>query len=682
MVIRFSALAVLAAIFVLCASPSVTAQAPAPAASTRSLYTFHRDDAAPVTHIRINAAHTGTTPLSPSVCGNFIEHLFDVVYQILWADAILNPNLERSDPHELQPPYWDEAGNVAWQQDGGYLSPRCVRLLAPDGQLSQRLSLPSYRTQRYTLTLFTRGNGQITVTLHGGNDLNGRVLAQTALNATGVDWHAQIVHWDLSAGPLAAGYLSRIAFAHTGGGAVDVDQIEVFPDDAVDGMDPDVVKLAQAWHIPVLRLAGNFSSGYHWRDGVGPRLARPTAKNEAWGGPDSNHFGTDEFLDLAARLGATPQIGVNAGNGKPDEAAAWVTYCNAVTERVPVWEIGNELYGGWQIGHTDAPGYAARFVQFRDAMLKADPRIQIIANGKGEEFLPEGIGRDRAWNLALLRAAVAQNGQPPDWLSIHPLVGLPGDLGGKSYEERWESAMAHPYFLDQTLIPEFEQEITSVEGPNARTRIAPTEWGIIANGGGDWRDGPTHDAEAGAVYNALALNTFLRNGDWVTLANMTALLHGGSIKKDSGVPYVDPQYYPNQLYALAAPRIPVLTDSDGPGRDVPQRGFLPAAKDVPDVDVFSALTADRKRLVLFAVNRTLRAPRPVKIDMQGFAASRVSATILTSGDPQTGNSWERPDNVAPHPFPLSKGSPRNGWTVTLPPHSLIVFTFARKSGGK
>src|SRR5213078_2417399 len=98
-----------------------------------------------------------------------------------------------------------------------------------------------------------------------------------------------------------------------------------------------------------------------------------------------------------------------------------------------------------------------------------------------------------------------------------------------------------------------------------------------------------HDTLAGAVYNALCLNMMLRQSDRVTLANMTAFMHGGGIKKPNGVVIVDPQYYTQQLYAEAQMHTPVSTTTIGPGSNVPERGYLPKAANVPDVDVFSAL---------------------------------------------------------------------------------------------
>ena len=37
---------------------------------------------------------------------------------------------------------------------------------------------------------------------------------------------------------------------------------------------------------------------YHWIDGVGPRDARPVRSELAWGGTESNQFGTDEYISV------------------------------------------------------------------------------------------------------------------------------------------------------------------------------------------------------------------------------------------------------------------------------------------------------------------------------------------------------------------------------------------------
>ena len=73
---------------------------------------------------------------------------------------------------------------------------------------------------------------------------------------------------------------------------------------------------------------GNFASGYHWQDGVGPREQRPTVRELAWQSIEPNQFGTDEFMPLCRKMDWTPMLTVNLGTGTPEEARNWVEYCN------------------------------------------------------------------------------------------------------------------------------------------------------------------------------------------------------------------------------------------------------------------------------------------------------------------------------------------------------------------
>ena len=46
---------------------------------------------------------------------------------------------------------------------------------------------------------------------------------------------------------------------------------------------------------------GNFVSGYHWTDGIGPADTRPRRPELAWHSEESNRFGTDEFMAWCSR---------------------------------------------------------------------------------------------------------------------------------------------------------------------------------------------------------------------------------------------------------------------------------------------------------------------------------------------------------------------------------------------
>ena len=740
------------------------------APSTRALFQYRRDDTTPnkVTLVQIDAAKQAATPVSPNIFGNFIEHLGGVVYQALWSQILLNPNLERIEARDTLPDAWQTSGAANWQADG-YRSPMYMRLgpdtkkttsagFLPDSRLAapvallsaanddklgtaerqrksgsvlqigwkqtvsrpatlwQHVSLPAQRATHYHVTLVARapmGTGKIRVTLarepgtgerQGDKETRRQGEASSLIShpsslfaVTQTNWQAFRCTLVVPKSATPEENLWRFAIAHEDGQAVDVDQVEMLPSDSMDGFDPEVVGRTKVWGVPLLRYpGGNFASGYNWQDGVGPHAQRPTRRNPAWGGVEPNHVGTNEFMTFARLVGATPQLTVNAGDGTPQEAAEWVRYCNAPAANdkwgrmraangatkpfdVKIWEVGNELYGGWQIGHAEAQDNANRFVKFRDAMLAADPTLRLIATGKGDEFTPTGQKRDDAWNDALLQAAAKDGGQTPDWISLHPLVPLPDYARGATYDEQLESALAHPAYLDNTLIPDVISHIEAVEGKNARTRIAITEWGIIV-GGREWESGPNHDTLSGAIYNALALNAMLRNSDWVTLANMTALLHGGGIKKWEGIVYVDPQYYTQQMYTLAHPHAPIATTTTGPGSDVPARGQMPAVKDVPDVDVFAARTQNSRKLVVFAVNRHRSEARPLRLQVDHFQTQRVSATLLTADKPQARNTLESPNAVEPRPFdvPVWPTEPGADWQISIPPHSLVVLTLEGK----
>ena len=82
------------------------------------------------------------------------------------------------------------------------------------------------------------------------------------------------------------------------------------------GFRKDVLDAARALQVPLLRWpGGNFVSGYHWTDGIGPREQRARRIELAWHSEESNRFGTDEFIEYCRVLGTEPYICVNMGSG-------------------------------------------------------------------------------------------------------------------------------------------------------------------------------------------------------------------------------------------------------------------------------------------------------------------------------------------------------------------------------
>src|SRR5579862_9326330 len=134
-----------------------------------------------------------------------------------------------------------------------------------------------------------------------------------------------------------------------------------------DGFRKDVLEAVRAMRIPLLRWpGGNFSSGYNWKDGVGPKDARPRRWDTAWQAEESNRFGTDEFIAYCRKINAEPYITINMGTGTMQDAADWVEYCNGTMNTywanlrkknghpepyiVNFRGTANEMYGPWQAG--------------------------------------------------------------------------------------------------------------------------------------------------------------------------------------------------------------------------------------------------------------------------------------------------------------------------------------------
>ena len=141
------------------------------------------------------------------------------------------------------------------------------------------------------------------------------------------------------------------------------------------GFRQDVLALVQELGVTVVRYpGGNFVSGYRWEDGVGPRELRPRRREIAWTSIETNHFGTDEFIDWCRAAKVQPLLAVNLGTRGPAEAGDYAEYCNQPAgmttlgdqrvanghpepHGVTLWCLGNEVDGWWQQGAKTAVEY-------------------------------------------------------------------------------------------------------------------------------------------------------------------------------------------------------------------------------------------------------------------------------------------------------------------------------------
>ncbi|ACQ78446.1 Alpha-N-arabinofuranosidase [Beutenbergia cavernae DSM 12333] len=254
---------------------------------------------------------------------------------------------------------------------------------------------------------------------------------------------------------------------------------------AVNGPGPlagcrrDVIEAFRELGLPVVRWpGGNFTSPYWWQDGIGPRDERPRRLELAWGSEESNRFGTPEFLAWCEAVGTTPYLAHHAR--QVDDGVRWVEYTNYAGDTtltrqraadghpdphdVPIWGLGNEVYGPWQMGHRRVGDYVDAAREHARFMRAVDPSIAFVAVGDTHED----------WN----QAVVAGLGELVDWVSLH-LYGASRHLVDPSAEE-FDAVVAQAVFFEQEIAAQ-AQTIGDTQVEHGLTRplaIAMDEWNI------------------------------------------------------------------------------------------------------------------------------------------------------------------------------------------------------------
>lgn len=325
-----------------------------------------------------------------------------------------------------------------------------------------------------------------------------------------------------------------------------------------NGFRKDVLEAARKLGVTLLRWpGGNFSSNYHWRDGIGPRDQRPRRLEMAWGEVESNRFGTHEYLDYVQMLGAEPYICANLGTGTWAEAQQWVEYCNSAEDteitrlrkqngrkdpwKVTYWGLGNEIDGPWQMGHRSAEDYGKFALETAKLMKATDRNIKLIAAGSSN-FNP---GVDWiAWN----RTALEFLREYADYLSIHMYVGNSNNDFGDFLASSME--------LDRRIkITEGVIDAALTGQPrNRRIYLAWDEWNVWYSAPAAARQGrhllEEHYHLEDALVVATFLNSFVNHAHVVKIANMAQLVNviAPIFTNEQGL-YLQAIYYPLALFA-------------------------------------------------------------------------------------------------------------------------------------
>jgi alpha-N-arabinofuranosidase len=439
-----------------------------------------------------------------------------------------------------------------------------------------------------------------------------------------------------------------------------------------DGNRKDVLEAASKLRVTQLRWpGGNFSSGYHWQDGIGPKDARAARYDLAWFERESNRFGTDEFISTCRKLGAAPYICVNLGTGTVDEASSWVEYCNrqggtyysdlrkknghAEPYRVKYWGIGNEIYGDWQIGHQNVADYAKMGLEFAKVMKWQDPSIKLVACGTG----------DPSWDRPVLESLVNH----VDYISAHhySVSDDPKDY----YEILGSVAQMERTIRNSALVAE---SISAQARKPTPVWTALDEWNIINN----WADGAKRDDVhkfeitynlRDALWVASALNSIQRHCRTVRMANLAQLVNVIAPMQTSPTGLLLLTiFYPLELYASRSGNVALDVMVQSPRFET--KNF----SDQPYLEVAATYDEAKQRVMLAVVNRRKEGDLTGSVELAGLRAKPGGRAFqITGTSPEATNTFANPHAVVTQEVKLEASG--NRFEYQFPRHSISWLEF-------
>lgn len=475
--------------------------------------------------------------------------------------------------------------------------------------------------------------------------------------------------------------ISRMIYGHFAEhlGRCIYEGIWVGPDSPIPntrGIRNDVVAALKKIKVPVLRWPGGcFADEYHWKDGIGPREARPARINTHWGGViENNHFGTHEFLDLCEQIGCAPYICGNVGSGTPQEMMEWIEYLTSDADsalanlrrqfgrenpwRIPFFGIGNE---SWGCGGNMTPEFYSDKYRLFATFVKnySGNQIYKIACGANAE--------DYRWTEVLMSKVGRRymNG-----LSLHYYTLPTGNWRRKGSatqftENEWFWTISRAMRMEELIRK--HSEIMDKYDPEKRVGLIVDEWGT-------W-----YDVEPGtnpsflyqqntlrdALVAGLTLNIFNQHCDRVKMANIAQMVNvlQAVILTDKEKMIVTPTYHVFEMYTVHhdATLLPCeLACEDYTFGGTSIRGLSVSA---------SRDAAGAVHVTLCNFNPARSAE--VKCHINGPKPRAVTGRVLTADEITAHNTFERPDNVKPVAFNAVQVT-SEGFIATLPAKSVVV----------
>ena len=422
-----------------------------------------------------------------------------------------------------------------------------------------------------------------------------------------------------------------------------------------NGFRTDVIKLINELNVPIVRYpGGNFVSGYKWEDGIGPKENRPRRADLAWNTIETNQFGLHEFMKWTEAAHTSPMMAVNLGTRGVQEAKDLLEYtaipggtklsdwrrANGQEKPfdIPLWCLGNEMDGPWQMGHKTAAEYGRLAAEAGRVMKMTAPGIELVACGSSNYYMPTfGCWEDTVLDLAYDQV---------DYISLHEYFSNAADNT--------------PEFLAESV--GFDQFISAViaicDGVRARKKksrkinLSFDEWNV-------WYHSKDQDKEIPHwitaphlledVYNfedallvASLMITLLRHADRVKVACLAQLVNviAPIMTSDTGA-WRQTIFHPFAMISNHG-RGEVLHT------EVVSDAYECRHGDAKYLDAVVVKDEENETFTVFAVNKSLTDSMELTADFRPFAGYRLAEhQVLRHEDLKAVNTEAEPENVKP-----------------------------------
>ena len=468
--------------------------------------------------------------------------------------------------------------------------------------------------------------------------------------------------------------------------SITVDDFSFAPEESFHGWRTDVVEMSKKVGPKLMRFPGGcFASLYDWRDGVGPLEERVPKPSYFWGGMNYNDVGTDEFATFCEAIDSEMMFCINMYHprkrllkkfqnhlGEPEEdihwfdlpeftdpdeglrsAVDWLAYCNLPAGTHPMadlrakngrkepygikyWECDNESFR-WMT----AEDYAHEVVRYSRAMKAVDPTIQI-------GLITYAWGHDEEQDIATMLEIA---GKDVDFLA---------DRG---------DAEAH---LDSRL--EIMHAFNKANGTTLQ--YTNTEWF-------PWESGDFNVYTGIMASDRWSIQQRWAHGMFVLKSFMSFQRRGGDVL------FVNYNNFANThaQCVIETPREGVYMSADGVALSLISRSpaawplqlqdYKAGPKD--DFQVQAAWDKDRKRLVLYVLNRTAEEKTATfdisQLERNSWWSKRTfksaETRTLYADDAVTRNTMENPDAIKRKDQTQTGLSIRDEYSVTAQPWSFV-----------